>query len=245
MLGLRSSPKDNSGFSPAEAVYGSSLSFPGEFLGHPEFPPDVYLRLVESLVSGFSRPPQHHVIPQPQPLPRALLSAEYVFVCDDAFKPLLSPLYRDPNKVLQWGEKFFLQIGIKSDSVSVDKLKPVILSVQVTPAVPPHPNWSLLVPASVTNPPDPAFLQLKKVRFSVLVPAMQLHRNPCRIVQGSPPLFAVLTFWGSNCGYYNYLHVAFIIQSLIGSLGGTDRTNLARDSSFLFSYKLNILYITL
>ena len=74
MLGLRSLPKDNSSFSPAEAVYGSDLSLPGEFLKNSELP-------LES-VQGFSGPPQHHVIPQPQPqpLPRALKDAEFVFV---------------------------------------------------------------------------------------------------------------------------------------------------------------------
>ena len=38
MLGLQSLPKDNSRFSPAEAVYCSTLSLPGEFLKHSEFP---------------------------------------------------------------------------------------------------------------------------------------------------------------------------------------------------------------
>ena len=61
MLGLRSSPKDESGFSSAEAVFGSPLSLPGEFLKHSEIP---------------------HVTPQPQPQPlwQALLDAEFVFV---------------------------------------------------------------------------------------------------------------------------------------------------------------------
>ena len=34
MLGLRSSPKDDSGLSPAEAIYGSTLFLPGEFRKH-------------------------------------------------------------------------------------------------------------------------------------------------------------------------------------------------------------------
>ena len=34
MLGLRSLPKDNSSFSPGEAIYGSNLSLPGKFLKH-------------------------------------------------------------------------------------------------------------------------------------------------------------------------------------------------------------------
>ena len=70
MLGLRTDPKNDSGFSPAEAVYGTNLSLPGEFIKHSEFPPEVFLQKVESAISGFSGPPYHHVDPpQPQPLP--------------------------------------------------------------------------------------------------------------------------------------------------------------------------------
>ena len=96
MLGLCSAPKDDSGFSPAEAVYRSPLSLPGEFLDHPEFPPEVFLLRVNRAVSGFSGPPHPHVIssPQPQPLPRALMTAEFVFVRDNASKPPLAQLYR-------------------------------------------------------------------------------------------------------------------------------------------------------
>ena len=63
---------------------------------------------------------------------------EYVFVCDDASKPPLSPLYRGPYLVLRRSEKFFvLQIGDKKDVVSVDRLKPVFSSNPVVPGVPP------------------------------------------------------------------------------------------------------------
>ena len=66
------------------------------------------------------------------------MEAEYLFVQDDASKPPLSPLYRGPYLVLRHSEKFFvLQIGDKSDSVSVDRLKPVFSSVPVVPGVPP------------------------------------------------------------------------------------------------------------
>ena len=103
MLGLQSSPKDDSGFSPAEAVFGSPLSIPGTFLEHTKFPPEICLRRVKQAVNGFFGPPQHHVAPQPQPqpLPQALLDAEFVFVCDDALKPPLSLLYRGPYRVLR------------------------------------------------------------------------------------------------------------------------------------------------
>ena len=86
MLSLRSSSKDDSGLSPAEAVYGSTLSLPGKFLKHSEFPLESFLRNIEKTVLGFSGPPWHHMIPQsqPQPLLRALMDAKFVFVPEDA-----------------------------------------------------------------------------------------------------------------------------------------------------------------
>ena len=44
MLGLRSTPKPELGVSPAELVYGSTMTLPGEFLGgnpDPESPSDL------------------------------------------------------------------------------------------------------------------------------------------------------------------------------------------------------------
>ena len=130
-------------------------------------------------VSGFSGPPRHHVIPQPQPLPRAFLVAEFVFVRDDASKPPLSPLYRGPYWVLQQSETFFfLQIGDKTDSVSVDGLKPVFSSTPVVPVKPPPlQGQPFLVPASVIRSPVPRHPPGKKMSFAP-IPAMQLHRNP-------------------------------------------------------------------
>ena len=80
-------------------------------------------------------------------------------------------------------EKFVvLQIGDKSDSVSVDRLKSVISAVPVTPAVPPPQRRPCLVPASVKSLLDPVRLLVKKVMFSVPVPPTKLHRNLRRMV---------------------------------------------------------------
>ena len=43
LLGLQSALRDDSSYSPEEAVYGSTLSLPGEFLGLPKFPLKVFL----------------------------------------------------------------------------------------------------------------------------------------------------------------------------------------------------------
>ena len=113
-----------------------------------------------------------------------------MFVRDNASIPPISLLYRGPYRVLKRSEKFFvLQIGEKTNSVSVDRLKPVISSVPVIPGVPPVRGRPRLKPASVPGPPVPgrppvkkvSFSPVKKVRFSPF-PATQLRQNPHRTV---------------------------------------------------------------
>ena len=151
-------------------------------------------------------------------------------------KPSLSPLYRGRYRVLRQSEKFVvLQIGDKTDSLSVDRLKPVVSAVPVTPAVPPpqgHPCW---VPASVTRPPDPGHLPVKKVRFFVPGSAMKLHQDPHRTVQGSLPLYAVLRphlLGQVICGYYNDLPSSSVLQT-DESFSGKEQICLAQLGSRL------------
>ena len=65
LLGLRSVPKEDTGFSISEAVYGSALTIPGEFLDGPELPSSQFLSKIRKVISGFSIPPPHHVPQQP------------------------------------------------------------------------------------------------------------------------------------------------------------------------------------
>ena len=183
LLGLRTIPKEDTGFCSAEAVYGSALSVPGEFLSVPEFPPDSFLRKIQLASSGFSSPPPHHVAPaDPKPLPSSLLQADFVFIREDASSPSLSPLYRGPYKVLERRDKFFrLQIGDKVDVVSVDRLKPVISDSTIIPAKPPARGRPILRPqspkpdSSASAPPR----VIRKVRFQAQ-PSVPVRRNPHR-----------------------------------------------------------------
>ena len=54
LLGLSFVPKDDTGMSVAEAVYGFPLTLPGDFLDSAEFPPKVFLQRVEKALAGFS-----------------------------------------------------------------------------------------------------------------------------------------------------------------------------------------------
>ena len=72
-------------------------------------------------------------------VPPSLLTAHFVFVRQDAVEPTLSPLYSGPYLVLRPGPKFLkLQIGDRTDTVSVDHLKPCLTSVDITLAFPPQ-----------------------------------------------------------------------------------------------------------
>ena len=96
-------------------------------------------------------------VPQSLPLqhPAAFLSAKFVFVREDASIPSLAPLYRGLYLVLQCRDKFFhLQIGFRTDVVSVDWIKPLFSDESVSPAIPPtcgRPAYS----SSDSYPPTP------------------------------------------------------------------------------------------
>ena len=67
-----------------------------------------------------------------------LLNASFVFARQDGHVPPLSPLYHGPCKVFKKSDKFFrLQVGIKEENVSIDRLKAVVSSEPVLPTDPP------------------------------------------------------------------------------------------------------------
>ena len=63
LLGLHSVPKEDTGFSISQSVFGSPLSVPGEFLESSELPPSPFLHEIEQAVSGFAASLPHHVPP--------------------------------------------------------------------------------------------------------------------------------------------------------------------------------------
>ncbi len=78
LLGLRVAPKEDSGLSSAELVYGSTLTLPGDFLANPESPTSEFLQRVQQL-----QPPRTRLQdrpPQPAKLKGSLAEASHVYV---------------------------------------------------------------------------------------------------------------------------------------------------------------------
>ena len=121
---------------------------------------------MEKVKTEFSVPVPHHVQHSPSTeLPASLMNSRFVFVCEDASKPSIAPLYL----VVEHRSKFFrLQIGTRIDYISVDLLKPVFLDSPVAPAAPPlrgrppiSPGWKPREPKSpLWNVPFPRKINL-------------------------------------------------------------------------------------
>ena len=196
LLGLRSVPKEDTGFSVSEAVYGSALTIPGEFLDASEFPSSQFISKIEKVIAGFSTSLPHHVQHSPPAeIPAALKTVKFMFVREDASKPSLTPLYRGPYLVMEWQSKIFrLQIGTRIDAVSLDRLKPVFSDSPVVPVAPPPQGRPPLRQSK--HPPDPSSAlkssaSRKKSVMFLTQPVIIPRRNPHRHARVRSPCSAL------------------------------------------------------
>ena len=142
LLGIRSTPKEDIGASPAEMVYGSTLTVPGDFLPHSEaLPVSSHLRQLREWVESLKPVPTcaHGAEHIKFNVPNGLSQAQYVYVRRDGKSTPLQPPYDGPYRVLERGPKHFkLQLGGREDKVSVDRLKVAITEGDVQVAQPPR-----------------------------------------------------------------------------------------------------------
>jgi hypothetical protein len=139
MLGIRSAWREDAEFSPAEAVFGSQLVLPGQFLNSPEPPSPSFLSDFQGVLAA--RAPlktAHHTTPLPAELPEELLLSRFVLVRHDGVQPPLSPLYEGPFLVLERSLHFFkVRIGSRIETISTHRLKPCHTPQDVQAAKPP------------------------------------------------------------------------------------------------------------
>ncbi len=140
LLGIRTAFREDSEFSPAEAVYGSQLVLPGQFINTVESPSPSFLRELQTTMIG--RPPlpaRHNAAPAPSALPEELLLACFVLVRRDGAQPPLSPIYDGPYRVLGRSTHFFLlEMGDRTGKVSTLRLKAARTPADMEPAKPPR-----------------------------------------------------------------------------------------------------------
>jgi hypothetical protein len=137
LLGLRAAPREDSGLSAAELVFGAPLSLPGQFLSAAEPLPQQFLEQLRSGVPCVAPLPQSPD-DEAQAVPSTLSSAAYVYVRSPPAATGLTPSYRGPYLVIKRTQKYFIiSKGGRFDAVTVDRLKPH-LGGHPTPAAPPR-----------------------------------------------------------------------------------------------------------
>ena len=182
LLGFRTAWREDSDFSPSEAVFGSQLVLPGQFLSTPESPSPSFIQDFQGVLAGRTPlPTAHNTTPSPTSLPEDLLLARYVLIRHDAVQPPLSPLYDGPFLVVERSLHFFkVQKGSKVDVVSTHRLKPCHAPHDVQAAAPPRRGRPPTAKPSVVRQPqlsvsrqqschaskDPAPKRLRQVSFA-------------------------------------------------------------------------------
>ncbi|XP_029162975.1 uncharacterized protein LOC114934491 [Nylanderia fulva] len=128
LLGLRTHVRLDTGASPAEFIYSTTLRVPGEFFLHDDFTsePQIFVEDFRQYMRQLKPiPVTHHTKKRPFRF-KDLYSFTHVFLrCDAVKRPLERP-YTSPFKVLKQDsdQVFTLEIHGKPQSVSVERLKP-------------------------------------------------------------------------------------------------------------------------
>jgi hypothetical protein len=147
--------REDSEFSPAEAVFGSQLILLGQFINTAESPSSSFLSDLQTTMTGHPLPPaRHNAAPAPSTLPEELLLAHFVLVHRDGAQPPLSPIYNGPYRVLEWSTHFFfLEMGDRTDKVSTLRLKAAWTPADTEPAKPPLMGRPIELAPPVRAPP--------------------------------------------------------------------------------------------
>ncbi|CAH8491861.1 unnamed protein product [Schistosoma rodhaini] len=127
LLGIRATVKEDIGCTPAELVYGTTLTLPGQLvncesttIGDPSRLASCLLQMMRNIKPI---PPRQHS--NRVQLNKNLETCKFVFVRVDAVKKPLKPPYEVPYKVIKRTPKHFIIIrkGNK-ETISIDRIKP-------------------------------------------------------------------------------------------------------------------------
>jgi transposase InsO family protein len=122
LLGLRAAPREEDKISPTQAVFGTPIVLPGQFLdananvNEPEF----FIKFSSELGAAESVATRHNSARAqdvPDELPADLLRAPAFLVRRDGHVPPLEPLYDGPYRMLACSRDWFrIQVGDRTDT---------------------------------------------------------------------------------------------------------------------------------
>ncbi|MBX9657126.1 MAG: DDE-type integrase/transposase/recombinase [Nitrospiraceae bacterium] len=181
LLGIRNAPKEDSGCSAAELVFGTTLALPGQLTAEEELP---IAKLLESIRTAAPIPTRHGTWAPPTEPPQHLRQSNMVYIRRGGQLPPLTPPYDGPYLVLEKGPKYFkLQMGDREVNITVDRLKPHQGDGPATPAAPAsrgHPPAALAAQSPTAMTPQLPTSPVRSRSPSLDLPALTLAR-PARV----------------------------------------------------------------
>jgi transposase InsO family protein len=136
LLGLRAAPREDSGVSSAELVFGAPLNLPAAVVT-AEPAAEHFGRQLSSFLPVVS--PLEPAAVSSSTLSPALQAASHVYVRSPPNSAALVLAYRGPYQVVSRTAKFFtIRVGDRSDTVSVDQIKPHLGGPPAAAAAPPR-----------------------------------------------------------------------------------------------------------
>ena len=124
LLGLRAQPREDNGLSLAEAVFGSPIVLPNEFLKNDEIAVENIINKFNNTVDApvYSLPRHNSSQKLPDELPDDLVAARLVWVRHDAVRRPLQRPYDGPFAVIARGPRAFtIRVGDR-DEAGVDEV---------------------------------------------------------------------------------------------------------------------------
>ena len=164
LLGIWTAPKQDLATASAELVYGAPITVPGDFIASSPTgqEPNNFLRELRERARNFAPVPTSRHGHNTTAVPPELHSSQYVFVRRDSHRSPLQRPYEGPFKVVESGNKVFkINMGGRTETVSVDRLKPAHLDidqpVQVAQPKPRgRPKRDRAQQTHLPMPPDPS-----------------------------------------------------------------------------------------
>ncbi|GAA49140.1 transposon Ty3-G gap-Pol polyprotein [Clonorchis sinensis] len=188
LLHLRTMFRSSLHCSPAELVFGTTLRIPGEYFSSNVETPTNSLSYVNQLRENMSKFRYHssRIPTSSSYVPTDLSSCSHVFIRSDRVKKPLQPPYDGPYLVISRHPKYFIiQINNKSDTVSIDRLKPAYTDF-VDPAQLGKNTGDVKPKNNATEvPPEPTQAGSQKERCRTTRSGRHVHW-PDRFVPGKP-----------------------------------------------------------
>lgn len=156
LLGIRTSPKEDLGCSSAELVYGEPLTVPGDFIlsgsSHSSQDVSTHLQHLRAQVRSVIPTPTSQHGRVRSSFPRNLQEAKFVFIRRDGHRTPLQRPYIGPFRVILPGPKTFqVDMGGRSETITVDRLKPAQVETETPLPGPSKPQKKSAQSTSIPN----------------------------------------------------------------------------------------------